>query len=101
MSTCQLLLSIASGVVIFVMGQAFLRFVIEPIQELHRLRGEITSALIYYANVNPDMQRPEPVAEEGARLYRQQASRLMALRTGIPFYRLWSSLRVVPRSGDI
>ena len=101
MSTCQILLGIASGVVIFIIGQAFLRFVIEPFQEIHRLRGEITSALIFYANIIVNTQPLEAIAEEAAKLFRQHASRLMALMTGIPFYRFWSGLRIVPTSENI
>lgn len=99
-SPLQILLGIASGVLIFVVGQAFLRFVMEPVQELHKLRGEVTSALIYYANVYISQEKLEPRADEGARLYRQQASKLMALISATPFYRFWHYFRIVPRYQD-
>ena len=101
LSQSQILFGIASGVLIFIIGQAFLRFVMEPIQELHKLRGEITSALIYYANVLISQSKLDPVADdEGARLYRQQSSKLMALISVIPFYRFWCCFKIVPRYQD-
>ena len=42
--------TILSGVVVFILGQFELRLTIEQVQEFSRIRGEINSALIYYAN---------------------------------------------------
>jgi hypothetical protein len=97
LSTLQIIGGVASGVLIFIIGQAFLRFVMEPIQEFHKLRGEISSALIYYANVLINERPLEKQAADGAEAYRQFASRLMALIAGIPCYKVWSWLRIVPQ----
>ena len=44
-------LTITGGVLIFVLGQMILKFVIEPIHEFNKLKGEIAYSLVFYANV--------------------------------------------------
>lgn len=43
--------TIISGVLVFVLGQIFIEFYLYPKKELNELRGKISWALVYYANV--------------------------------------------------
>ncbi len=47
----QVFWTVLSGVTVYVAGQIFVKFVIDPIQEFRKLTGEIGHSLIYYANV--------------------------------------------------
>ena len=44
--------TVLSGVLVFVLGQILLKVVIEPIQELRKLKGEIVSIISYYSNMH-------------------------------------------------
>ena len=94
--------TIIGGVLIFVIGQVFLKFFIEPIHKLRAQIGRITDSLIYYANVyfNPGMSKLDDAKEASSEL-RKLGSELMAKRSVVPCYRFWSLLRVVPKLSDI
>lgn len=47
------------GVAVFVAGQFILKWMIEPLQEEYKeLKGEISYALLYYANILADYASP-------------------------------------------
>ncbi len=89
--------TILSGVLVFVMGQFALRLVIEPLQEFSKIRGEINSALIYYANFlsNPGTGTSEKQNEISDNI-RRLSSRLMASANSVKWYGLLFKLRLVP-----
>lgn len=91
--------TVLSGVIVFVLGQIFIKFFIEPIHELKRLMGEIADALIFYANV-PAGGRLD-VVEKPSEIFRQLSSQLMAKKHMIPFYTLWAIIGAVPNKDHI
>lgn len=95
-------LTIFGGVLIFVIGQIFLKFFIEPVHQLRAHIGRITDSLIFYANVygNPGSLSTDEMKKASNDL-RKQASELMSKTAVIPCYRFWSFLRIVPRFSDI
>ncbi|MDC8450810.1 MAG: hypothetical protein LV473_20995 [Nitrospira sp.] len=54
-------LTVISGVLVYVLGQLIVKFVIEPVQETKKLIGYIAHSLIEHANVisNPDVTSKE------------------------------------------
>jgi hypothetical protein len=97
-------LTVMSGTAVFVLGQILQKFFIEPIQELHKLRGEIADGLIFYANVYSNPRNPQDLSNEYDRAQaamRQLASRLLARTHAIPWYSLWDRLRFVPKRKNV
>jgi hypothetical protein len=100
-------LAILAGVTVFVVGQIIQRFILEPIQDQRRVIAEIAVARVFLANVGP---ASSPVPEgyvliggdepiPASRLLRSLAARLRASLWTIPFYDLWTRMRIVhPRA---
>lgn len=104
MLTSPVFLTVVSGTAVYIIGQIFQKFFIEPIHELHKLRGEVADGLIYYANVYCSPRRPEDCSDEYDRAQvamRQLASRLLARAHAIPWYSLWACLRFVPKRENV
>ena len=79
--------TILAGVSVFVLGQIFLKWMIEPIQELRKVIAEV---LFYIANDHPTIQNAKTVDKQcalaaGANLERLGAQ-LLASQHVIPFY---------------
>lgn len=88
------------GVTAFVLGQAILRFVLDPIQEQRRVLGEIASAHVFFANVSSGTAGESEIAAAEATL-RSLASRLRSTMWTIPVYSLWAALRMIPSKAAI
>jgi len=73
------------GVVVFVTGQIILKFFVEPIQEQAKIKGEVSNALVFYANVEGGIIKPE-LREEAQTELRELAARLRASVSQIPYY---------------
>ncbi len=94
-------LTVLTGVTVFVVGQAFTRFVIEPLHEQRKVIGAIADALIYHAHyfadsgppAVQDLERLNAAADQFQRL----ASDLTAKSIAIPGYRVLALVRAVPR----
>lgn len=129
--TFKIVLTAVSGVAVFVIGQLVAKFVIDPIQEQKKLIGEIAATIILYSNVGSgiekdyydhmtslansdragkeiDIDRYKELikaergrSDEAARVLRRQATELLSKTHAIPFYRLLSRLRQVPKLDDI
>lgn len=85
-------LTVIGGVLIFVLGQLLVRFIIEPIQDLKKLLGEIRFVLVFHA---PAILTPvgDKDSEDSAQKALRKASSDLRSKIGvIPFYRLWSSV---------
>jgi len=95
-------ITIVGGVFIFVLGQIFLKFFIDPIHQLRSHFGRITDGLIYYADVyfNPGSNTEEREKNASGEL-RKLASELIAKTSAIPSYRFWSTFKIVPNLSDI
>jgi hypothetical protein len=95
-------ITIIGGVSIFVIGQIFLKFFIDPVHELRAQIGRITDSLIYYADVyfNPGLNTEEQ-AKTASRDLRRVASELMARTSVVFWYRLWHIFRVLPQKSSV
>jgi len=100
--------TIIGGIIIFVTGQIILKFVIDPILELNRLRGEIAHSLIYYANIYSNTSPIYTDLTEDARFrnevqenFRKLGSQLCPKASIIPWFNIWELLRIVPKFQDV
>lgn len=89
--------TVVSGVLIFVIGQLLSRFVLEPLAEWRKLRGEVAHALHFYANVyvGEGLHTAE-YGQEVMKHYRDLASQLWQRAHAIPFYRVFVLMKAVP-----
>lgn len=69
----QIFLTVISGVVIYVVGQSILQFVLEPIKEFNKQRGDTSFLLLSYR----------------------------ATMMQIPFYNLFAKFDVLPAKNDV
>lgn len=47
----NMILTVISGVLVFILGQLFIEYFLKPIQEYKKLRAKIAFSLTYYANL--------------------------------------------------
>lgn len=106
-------LTVMVGVTVFVMGQIFVRFFIEPVHELRKAIGDVGDVLIYYAHLY--MHPKEITAEAGnwsagsplppvygeerggaSDALRQKASLLFIRANAVPKYDWFVRLKVIP-----
>ena len=127
----KITLTAVGGVTVFVIGQLMAKFLIEPIHEQKKLIGEIAATIIFYSNVgagveqhyydriksideSDDSQKQILIdryknilnshwsrCDEAATTLRRQATELLGKTHAIPFYRLLSRLRQVPKVENI
>lgn len=84
--------TVAGGVVIFVMGQLLGKFIIDPLHELKKVLGEIHFALLFHA---PAIMTPvgNRISEdEAAKILRRLSSDLHSKIGAVPFYERWSRM---------
>lgn len=81
--TVNLLITVISGALVFILGQMFMEFVLRPIQEYKKLKAEIASKLVYYTRnfcspINRCNNTVEDVSSwnEGEECFRTLASKL-------------------------
>jgi hypothetical protein len=81
---------VISGVLTLVLGQALLRFVLKPIQNFNRERGDMSFLLIYFGSAT--VERSKRIKDDDYNLGLIGAS-LVACAAQIPFY---NALAAVP-----
>jgi hypothetical protein len=91
----KIVLGAFAGTSVFVLGQAVLKLVIEPIQEHRRTIGRIIDDLIYYAPVWYLDRSTANLVAEALQTLRRRSSELHAATELIPCYRWWEKLRLV------
>lgn len=79
--------TIITGVLVFLIGQAVLKFLFEPLQEFRRAVSEIAHALIEYASIycNPGVGEQQKM-EEAKKALRNLSSKLYAQMYLTPKY---------------
>lgn len=89
--------TVLAGVSVFVIGQLLIKFLLDPLQEYFRLKGDIADALIYYAHVysNPGVGSDE-LMREAHECLRKHASSLLSRKGAIPFYQFWAKIGLLP-----
>ena len=84
----------AVGVIVY----AGAHLVLKPIFEFRAIRGAIAHALAEFADVDTAGDARIPQARE---TYRKLESALRARASCIPYYTVWSSLKIVPTFAEI
>jgi hypothetical protein len=94
--------TILVGLIIFLITQIFQRFILDPLQGIHLLFGEIEDALVFYANIylDPGVDESE-LADEGQIKLRRLASQLSSKASIIWPYELLASLNFIPSHENI
>lgn len=96
--------TVVAGVLVLVLGQVITRFILDPLQDWRKLRGEISHALHFYANVlvAPGFHTVEQ-GHEAVTVYRDLASQLWQRSYAIPAPVFWvlSRCRVLPNWDEI
>src|SRR5215510_1640318 len=77
---------------------AGVHFVLKPILEFRTALGAIGHALAEFADVDTTRDARLPQARG---TYRELANTLRARANSIPYYRVWSSLKIVPTFAEI
>jgi hypothetical protein len=92
----KIVLGAISATAVFVLGQAFLKFVLEPLTEQRRTIARIVEDLSYYANVylNPSVATDE-AKREARETIRRRASELSGRTDIIPGYEWWERCGLV------
>jgi hypothetical protein len=96
-------LTVLSGVSIFVIVQLIVKIFVEPIHKLRGLKGDIVGFLTYYSDVYlslPDLNKDEDVRKVSTEA-RKLGSDIIAKALTIPCYRFFSRLGLVPKFSDI
>lgn len=75
----SMILTVLSGVLVFILGQLFIEYFLKPIQDYKKLRSNIAFALTYYADLymNPVEKRCEEY-DEGKRKIRELSAQVRA-----------------------
>ena len=91
--------TVIAGVLVFVVGQLFLKLVIEPVHQLKRTMADISHTFIQYAYVihNGSVVSPE-LRDEVFEKLRQLSGQLYADMALIPWYPLFGKLFFLPSS---
>ncbi|SRR5258706_2126894 len=82
-------LTILGGVLIFVLGQIFIKFIFEPLHEQSVLIGKIANSLIYYIDTEKGETFKLIDSTQAPIVLREHASSLMGVSYAIPFYWFW------------
>ena len=95
-------LTVLSGVLTYVFGQLVLKLVIEPVQETRKTIGQISHALIEYANViaNPGVPTEEVIRNASAHL-RKLASQLQSHLYLVPSYAATAKILGLPSKTNV
>ena len=91
-------LTIAGGLFVLLAGQTIGKLLIEPVYSARMAIGRVRYAMLFHANIyaNPGTARPEFMDAASIALC-TYAAELSAAADAVPWYRLFSFLRVVPR----
>lgn len=85
-------LTVLGGVFVFVVGQLLGKFVIEPVQDLKKLLGEIRFALVFHAQAILTPVGDRAREDEAQKTLRKLSCDLRSKVGAIPFYGVWSTI---------
>ncbi|WP_438445880.1 hypothetical protein [Gorillibacterium sp. sgz5001074] len=104
-------LTVISGLIVFFFSQIILKYIIEPLSDFRKLRSQISVQLVYYANIysnqftyNEENARDEKLVnrlDEVSITFRKLASELIGISNTIPYYNLFTILRIIPSRNNI
>ncbi len=91
--------TIVVGLIILLAGQVLIRYVLDPLYEMHKTRREIGDILLRLADTYTaprDIRIKSDLLMEVYRETRLAAAQIKTRSYAIPFYRLFALLRLVP-----
>ncbi|HHH3033245.1 hypothetical protein [Serratia sp. G204Y] len=96
------LLTVFSGVMVYVIGQIIMKMLIEPVSEQRKVISKITYDLRFYANKlsNPKGTDDDEMVEV-CKIMRQHSSQLHAATNLIPAYGSWCYVFGLPKPDKI
>lgn len=100
-SVWEILLAIIIGAAVIVIGQAILKFLINPIIAQYDVINEIKCALIYYADVMDGPGSLEDKQNDGSKKLRHLSSLLRAKTSHIRLYEYLVKIKLVKSYKDI
>jgi hypothetical protein len=95
------IITVVSGVIVYILGQILQRFILEPLAEQRKVIAEVAFAMTFYVGVghineaDPE-ERLEKLLDSKA-ILRTLAGRLRATVWTIPFYNQLAFFRIVRR----
>ena len=94
--------TVLSGVLVFVLGQIFLKLIIEPVYQFKKTRADIAHTLIRYAHAlqNPKVI-PDDLFREAYDKLRMLSGQLYADMELIPAYKLFRFLFCLPKTSNV
>lgn len=96
-SSITFFLTIITGLVVLVLGQILIKLVLEPIKRQKELIAEVSSQLIFYANIytQPGSITDPNILDKASLDIRKVSTRLLTTTTTIPSYKFFSNLKLV------
>lgn len=87
---------------VFVLGQLVLKFLLEPLQQYKEVKGEVSYALHYYANIGgPPGFATEEERQEAQKHLRGLASKVRVCYHKIPWYRFFAGIGWLPKKSAL
>lgn len=103
----QATLTVLIGVAVYVFGEIVVKFFIEPVDQLSRMKGRVLDSLVYYSNVytisvtTGESKEFADLRKKGYEDLRQKATLLISKATLVRLYTVASFFRIVPRKGNV
>jgi hypothetical protein len=107
-------LTLIGGLILFILSNIFLKLILEPVQEMKKVIGEIHEETIYYSNlyhnpliIEPWVSKRKPTDEQtqnyrdGSEKLRRLSARLRATENVIPLYEVTRRLFALPSSSKV
>lgn len=85
-------LTVVGAIIVFVTSQLLAKLVIEPIQDLKRLLGEIRYALVFHAQAVFTPVGDRAGEDKAAESFRKLACDLRSKLGSVPFYSRWATV---------
>ena len=82
--------TVLSGILVFVVTQSFAKLVIEAVQEVRKVLGEIRYALVFYAQAIYTPGGDAELEKEASKVIRRLACELRSKVESVPLYDFWS-----------
>lgn len=103
----QAALTVLIGVAVYVFGEIVLKFFIEPLDQLSRMKGRVLDSLVYYSNVytisvtTGESKEFVDLRKKGYEDFRRKATLLISKATLVRLYSVASFFRIVRRKGNV
>ena len=97
----QILLTIISGTLIFVLGQIIQNFILKPIQDFYTVKGEIYHKVIWHSNILTNSGIQEKLIDWASKDMRDLYCQLKTKYMMIPCKKFLSILNIIPNEEDI